>query len=195
MPELTTFPFAFDPRYRLPARLVGVRPRSTGVHLVDDRLLARFGRWRVETPLTNVTGAGRSGPFSLAKTIGPAHLSFADHGLTFATNADAGVCVTFESPVRGIDPAGWIRHPGLTVTVEDPEALVVALAERGVPRTDREFREEEQAATDDLHTMTASELRALAATRGIAHPTSMRKAELVTLLEDDLGPRLAEELR
>ena len=43
--------------------------------------------------------------------------------------------------------------------------------------------------------MTASELRALAATRGIAHPSSMRKADLVSLLEEDLGPRLAEELR
>jgi hypothetical protein len=189
------FPFTFDARYRLPARLVGVHPGSTRVELDDAELVARFGPWVVRTPLANVTGAGLSGPYSLAKTIGPAHLSLADRGLTFATNPDQGACLTFDDPVAGIDPKGWIRHPGLTVTVADPEALVQALADRGVARTDRAYREEQQAATDDLHTMTASELRSLAAERGLAHPASLRKAELVELLEADLGPRLADELR
>jgi hypothetical protein len=32
--------------------------------------------------------------------------------------------------VRGIDPAGIIRHPALTVTVDDPDRLVAALAAR-----------------------------------------------------------------
>jgi hypothetical protein len=61
------------------------------------------------------------------KVLGPPHLSFRDRGLTFATNQERGVCVRFHEPVAGIDPRGWIRHPGLTVTVEDPEALIAAI--------------------------------------------------------------------
>jgi hypothetical protein len=41
------------------------------------------------------------------------------------------VLIRFDSPVRGIDPAGLIRHPELTVTVADIEGLVAALAAPG----------------------------------------------------------------
>lgn len=188
------FPFTFAPLYRWPARLLGIHERSAEVLVGDEELTARFGPWRLTTALANITGAGLSGPYAVPTTIGPAHLSFTDRGITFATNPDAGACLTFRDPVRGIDPFGAIRHPGLTVTVADPEALVELLAERGVPRTDREWIAEQQEAHDDLHTMTASQLRALARERGIDHPSSASKAELVVLLEDDLGTRLPDEL-
>ena len=61
---------------------------------------------------------------------GPAHLSFADRGLTFATNDVAGVCFTFREPVTGIDPLGTVRHPGLTVTVAAPQDLAALVASR-----------------------------------------------------------------
>ena len=35
-------------------------------------------------------------------------------------NPDEGVCIRFAEPVRGMDPMGKIRHPGLTVTVAEP---------------------------------------------------------------------------
>lgn len=101
-------------------------------------LLARFGPWVVRTPLTNVVDATVSGPYATAKTIGPAHLSFSDQGLTFATNGDRGVCLSFEQPVAGMDPLGLLRHPGLTVTVADPEALVDALRRESPVRTEVE---------------------------------------------------------
>jgi hypothetical protein len=57
-------------------------------------------------------------------------LSLADKGLTFASNGQRGVCMSFRRPVKGIDPAGVLRHPNLTVTVRDCEGLIEALRHR-----------------------------------------------------------------
>ena len=51
-------------------------------------------------------------------------------GKTFGTTTDGGVCITFDNPVRGLDPLGVLRHPGLTVTVEDRTGLMTMLRER-----------------------------------------------------------------
>ncbi|MCU1496134.1 MAG: hypothetical protein JWM47_87 [Acidimicrobiales bacterium] len=192
--ETARFDFAFDGLYRLPARLFGVHEDNAWVEIGGDSFEARFGRWRVRTPLGNVTGVEVSGPYALPKTVGPPHLSFADRGLTFATNGQRGVCVSFREPVRGMDPLGLIRHPGLTVTVADPDGLVEALRGQGEVPTEYEEQRIEQAAEDNLHTMTAAELRALADERGISHASSLKKADLVELLEADLGDDLVEEL-
>lgn len=120
-------PFDFDPRYRAAGRLFGVTPATSYVQLEDERLTVRFGRWVVDTPRSNIRSAQVSGPYSVVKTIGPAHLSAADRGLTFASNNRSGACLTFREPVTGIDPLGIIKHPGLTVTVSNPEALVAEL--------------------------------------------------------------------
>jgi hypothetical protein len=125
-----TFSFRFDPRYRLLAAPFGVTPARSSVQLAAGRLQARFGPWRVETSLDNVIDAEPTGPYRLVKTIGPAHVSFTDRGLTFATNPDRGACIRFHSPVRGMDPAGVVRHPGLTVTVADVDGLLAALSRR-----------------------------------------------------------------
>jgi hypothetical protein len=98
------------------------------VELTESRLIARYGSWVVETSLANVVSAEVTGPYRWWKVVGPPHLSFSDRGLSFATNAERGVCIGFREPVPGIEPTGRIRHPGLTVTVDDPEALVEALA-------------------------------------------------------------------
>ena len=82
----------------------------------------------METNISNVRAAVVTGGYFVAKTAGPAHVSFRDRGLTFATNDARGVCITFDEPVTGIDAAGIIRHPALTVTVADPERLVAALS-------------------------------------------------------------------
>ena len=85
------------------------------------QLSARFGPWRLSTPLENVAGTEVTGPYQLLKVIGPPHLSLRDRGLTFATNRQRGVCIRFRRPV------GLLRHPSLTVTVADPDALARAL--------------------------------------------------------------------
>ncbi len=123
------FEFAFDPAYRSAARAFGITPERTGVEITEDRLEARYGRWRVSTPLSNITAVDITGPYRFVKTAGPARLGITDRGLTFASNGHRGVLITFERPVTGMDRFGIIHHPELTVTVADPEELAEALRE------------------------------------------------------------------
>jgi hypothetical protein len=109
------------------ARIFGVSPSSAWVEIQSGWLTAHFGPWVCRTPVDNVISAEQTGPYRWWKVAGPAHLSVADLGLTFATTAAAGVCIRFRHPVPGIDPLGAIRHPSLTVTVADVHRLVRAL--------------------------------------------------------------------
>jgi hypothetical protein len=118
------FEFDFDPRYERAARPFGVTPDRAWVDVGDGRLDARYGRWRLRTPLANVRSAQLTGPYRFAKTAGPARLAVTDLGLTFASNGRRGVLIRFHRRVGGIDPFGLIRHGELTVTVADPEQLV-----------------------------------------------------------------------
>lgn len=194
--------FAFDHLFELAARPLGIRPDNCSVTVTRDHLLVRFGPWSVDTPLSNVTGAQVTGPYQLPKTIGPPHLSFKDRGLTFATNRDQGVCIRFHRPVRGMDPLGVLRHPGLTVTVENPAglaALLTTLAAEGADgaegpgRTSATAPPEAPAAVpeevitelhDDLLGLTAAELRARARKLGVKGTGSMNKAQLMELLDE-----------
>ena len=121
------FPFRFAATYRLPALAVGVTPMTAYVGVGEAELVVRFGLWRLRTELTNIAGAQRTGGFAYVKTAGPPHLSFADKGVTFATNSEDAVCVRFHDPVTVLDPTGRVRHPGATMTVADPEALLATL--------------------------------------------------------------------
>jgi hypothetical protein len=123
-----TFDFAFDPEYQAAALVFGVTPSRTGVEVQDGRLVARYGFWRLKTQVANVESTEVSGPYRLLTTIGPAHLSLADRGLTFASNKRRGLCIKFKEPVAGLEPTGRLRHPGLTVTVADVDGLAAALA-------------------------------------------------------------------
>jgi hypothetical protein len=127
MTSSRAFPFVFTPAYRAAALAFGITPRTTSASVEDGDLRVRFGPWSLRTPLKNVVGAELTGGFSFLKTAGPPHLSFADRGVTFATNGDRALCVRFEEPVAGIDPTRRIKHPGATMTVADPEALARAL--------------------------------------------------------------------
>lgn len=124
------FPFAFDPSHRAAARPFGIHPENAWVEVTDSGLEARYGRWRLHTPLRNIERVELTGPYRYVKTAGPPRLGITDGGLTFGSNHRRGVLITFRSRVRAIDPTGLLRHPELTVTVADPEALVEVLRER-----------------------------------------------------------------
>ncbi|MGH8910328.1 MAG: hypothetical protein ACRD0K_28495 [Egibacteraceae bacterium] len=126
------FEFSFSGRYRAVSLLFGVTPRTAYVDVSDERILARFGPWSVCTPLANVAGTQITGPYWALKTIGPARLSLADRGLTFATNTRRGLCICFRDPVSGIEPTGCLHHPALTVTVSDIDGLAALFAARSV---------------------------------------------------------------
>lgn len=130
MSRTKRFGFAFAPAYRLFARAFGIGPTTTWVDVGERTLAARFGPWRVSTPLTNVGDVAVTGPYAFWKTAGPARLAITDRGLTFATNGDRGVLISFRSPVRGLDPLGVLRHPELTVTVADVDELAELLRAR-----------------------------------------------------------------
>ena len=132
------YDFRFDLAYRIAALPFGVHPGSAAV-IVDERtepavLRTQFGPWRVTTPVGNVVATQTTGPYAALKTVGPAHVSLADGGLTFATNGQRGLCITFREPVRGLEPLGVVRHRSLTVTVDDTDGLQSALARTGAPR-------------------------------------------------------------
>jgi hypothetical protein len=123
------FHFRFDLVHRLAGAPFFVSPRTASVVIDRPRgmLVARFGPWRVETALVNIAYATSTGPYQPVKTIGPPHLSLSDRGLTFATNDREGLCIRFHEPVRGLDPLGIVRHPAITVTVDDVNGLRSAL--------------------------------------------------------------------
>ena len=113
----------------LPGRRAAVRgnPGTTWATIDDDQLSVHFGPWRLDTPLTNIARATVTGGFAFIKTAGPAHLSFSDRGVTFATNGDRAVCLGFHRPVKAIDPLGLLRHPNATLTLYDPDGFLVTL--------------------------------------------------------------------
>jgi hypothetical protein len=130
MSEIERFGFAFAPEYRLFARAFGIRPETAWIGVGGGALDARFGPWRVSTPLANVTDVAVTGPYAFWKTAGPARLAITDRGLTFATNGDRGVLISFRNAVRGLDPFGLLHHPELTVTVADVDRLEERLRHR-----------------------------------------------------------------
>ena len=121
------FAFAFSPAYRAAALPFAVTPHTAWVD-VDDDLTVRFGPWRLRCPTSNVVETTPTGGYARVKTMGPPHLSFADRGVTFATNGEEGLCVRFRDPVRVLWP---LTHPAATLTVADVDGLRRALTRRG----------------------------------------------------------------
>jgi hypothetical protein len=120
-------------RYQEPGPLVrvwlssfGVRPSNSWVEVGDGRVMAKFGRWQIRTPLENVAEAKVTGPYRAYRSVG-LRLSLADRGVTFGTTSGPGVCITFREPVRSVTVPPW-KHPSLTVTVEEPHELVDVLS-------------------------------------------------------------------
>jgi hypothetical protein len=119
--------YAVDKRY-LPVLVpMLLRPAKDGVTLTDEgALVASFGLVKIETPLSNVTGAHITRGYRWWTAVG-IRMSRVDDGLTFGTNHDAGVCIHFAEKVPSL-----LRrkgHSALTVTVADLEGLTNALGD------------------------------------------------------------------
>jgi hypothetical protein len=118
------FRFNVEPRYRLPLLLYGLTKGRANVTVEDDILHIRFGPWVVDTPTHNVEVVEETGPYRWWRAIG-IRMSLVDRGITFGTTTTSGVCMKLKEPVsvhlgRLTVP---LRHPGITVTVDDPQAL------------------------------------------------------------------------
>ena len=122
-----SFDFAVDPALRRWSRVFGVRPERCTVTLSPTELTVTFGMWTLSTVPANVVAVEVDGPYRWWKIAGPPRLSLGDRGITFATNAESGVCIELQHPVGGLDPLHVLRHPNVTVTVADPERFAAAL--------------------------------------------------------------------
>lgn len=119
------FPYRYDRRLAPLWLPIQGWPGHQGVTLTGDgRFVAQYGPLRVDVPLSQVHEAHVTGPYRWWTALGP-RLSFVDDGLTFGTNATAGVCVHFEPRVHRV--IGFKDHSALTVTVEDTAGLATAL--------------------------------------------------------------------
>jgi hypothetical protein len=118
------FPYALDRRLQLFWLPFGLRPDRDGVRLTGDTFRATYGWLSLVTPRSNVTGAHITRGYRWWTAVG-ARGSLVDDGLTFGTNASAGVCVHFAERVHRV--MGFRDHSALTVTVADLEGLVEAL--------------------------------------------------------------------
>jgi hypothetical protein len=116
------FPFRFDPAYRRLARLFGVTPERAGVDLGDEELEARYGRWRVRKPRSNIAGVEVTGPYLFPKTAGPARLATTDRGLTFASIGDRAPAYS-SSEFQRRHPLRRPRIPAERVAALDRERL------------------------------------------------------------------------
>jgi hypothetical protein len=121
------FEFRWDPAYSKAARPFAITPDRAWVEVDDTQLSARYGPWRLHTPRANITRVEITGPYRFYRTAGPARLAVSDLGLTFASNGEQGVLISFAKRVPAIDPLRLMRHPELTVTVADIAGLVKAL--------------------------------------------------------------------
>jgi hypothetical protein len=117
--------YAVDGRFRPVLALFGLRPKSDGVStVVDGQLLASFGWFHVATPMSNIEDAHITRHYRWWTAIG-ARTSWVDDGLTFGTNAEAGVCIHFKEKVPS--PLSRKGHSALTVTVLDCQRLAEEL--------------------------------------------------------------------
>ena len=124
------FSFAFEQPLDTWARWFTVVPTRSYVRVDDHGFEAVYGPWRLATVWSNVAGAERTGPYRAWKVAGPAHLSWADRGITMVATTAGGVCLRFREPVRGIDPLGAIRHPAATLGVDDLDGFLRVVEER-----------------------------------------------------------------
>ena len=121
----STFSFAFDPRYAPFLRAAGITPERSSLVGDDHELRVRFGPVTLTTPRSNIRKATVSGPWKPLKAIG-VRMSFSDGGLTFGSSVERTACLEFIEPVRA-KPVDLRSHPGLTVSVEDPDGLAALI--------------------------------------------------------------------
>ena len=101
--------------------LQGPAPAQIPLPLVRDRVDQGS---RIEPHRVRRREAG----LPLRLVAGPPRLSLADRGITFATSTRQGVCITFREQVSALAP--FMKHPALTVTVDEPERLAELLTSK-----------------------------------------------------------------
>ncbi len=135
-PTPRRFPIRIGPRSRALLRLVfGVRPDNSYVDIADT-VDARFGRFRLTTPMSNVARWRIEGPWLWLTAIG-VRRSIRHGDVTFGGNHRGGVRLDFHERV----PWTIFKVAALYVTVGDPDGLAAHLAAAGIPGEDARRRQ------------------------------------------------------
>jgi hypothetical protein len=131
----------------------GVKPENAYVELTDGSgvggslaeggairpvggtFIARFGWFRLETPITNIVSWRIEGPWAWITAIG-VRRGFRHGDVSFGGTPRGGVRVDF----RASPKLGPLHPPVLYVTVDDLEGLAAALTARDIPGRDARTR-------------------------------------------------------
>lgn len=125
------FRIRVGPRSRPVILLWGARPATAWAEVDDHELRARFGPFRIRTPLDNIVSWRIEGPFVWIKAIG-VRMGILKRDLSFAGAAHGGLRVDVREPI----PWGPFRVPALYVGVDDLDGLAEALRARGIRGVD-----------------------------------------------------------
>ena len=128
------FPIRVGRRSRPLLLLFGVRPDNAWVD-IDGVVDARFGFYRLSTPLDNIASYRIEGPWPWLTAIG-VRRGWRHGDLTYGGSPHGGIRLDFREPVR----LGPLPVPALYVTVDDLEGMAAALAARGIPGEDARKR-------------------------------------------------------
>ncbi len=126
------FPIRVGPRSRPVILLWGARPETAWAEIDDDEFRARFGAFRIRTPLANIATWRIEGPFTWIKAIGVRMSVFGGGDVSFAGAAHGGVRIDVHEPIRW----GPLRVPAVYVGADDLEGLAAALRARGIDGVD-----------------------------------------------------------
>lgn len=125
------FPIRLQPVLRPILLLFGVHPGAATVRLDRDRVTSRFGFFRAEASLDNITGWDITGPYRWWRAVG-VRRTLGTNDLSFGGSAHGGVCLHFREPIL----VGRFSVTDLYLTVDDLEGLGAALTAHGVPGRD-----------------------------------------------------------
>lgn len=131
LPPVATrrFPIRLGRLSRAVLLLFGVRRNNAHVDL-NEELDARFGFFRLRTPVTNIASWRIEGPWLWITAIGVRRGLRGD--ITFGGHHSSGLRLDFKDPVRW----GLLRVPALYVTVGELEGLAAELSARGIEGAD-----------------------------------------------------------
>jgi hypothetical protein len=118
------FPYDRDDSWK-PLFMVLRLSDTDGVTVTEDGMLrATYGWAKIETPLDNIDHTELTRDHRWYTAVG-IRLSFADDGITFGTNNQAGLCIGFVEKIPKV--LGFKDHSALWVSVAEPEALAEAI--------------------------------------------------------------------
>lgn len=115
--------------------LFGVTKARAWATVADGLVTARFGRFELRVPVSNVTRWRIEGPWRWVTAIG-VRRSVRGGDLSFAGSPRGGVRLDFHDPVRW----GPLRVPALYVGVDDLEGFAAELTAAGIAGEDARRR-------------------------------------------------------